>query len=83
MYSYTGQETRSRAVELRRCNPLVSASAATFTFCATGNLLSRVDSRGTTTYTDDGLNGLTGIAFADRTQAGYKYDPLGRHIEKN
>ncbi len=59
----------------------------TATYDANGNTIGKVDSCGTTTYTWDSENRLTGISGfqpnCSALSASYKYDPFGRRIEKN
>ncbi len=59
----------------------------TFTYDANGNTTTRLDACGTTTYTWDSENRLTGISGfrpdCSTLSASYKYDALGRRIEKN
>jgi len=68
-------------------NRLLNYNGLTFTYDANGNMTSRVDSCGTTTYTWDSENRLTGISGfkpdCSTLIASYQYDPFGRRIEKN
>ena len=68
-------------------NRLLNYNGDTFSYDANGNTTSRVDSCGTTTYTWDSENRLTGISGfqpdCSTLSASYKYDPFGRRIEKN
>lgn len=58
-----------------------NSSTPNITFDANGNLTSQTDASGTTTYTWDARNWLIGIASPTLT-ASFKYDALGRRIEK-
>jgi RHS repeat-associated protein len=68
-------------------NRLLNYNGVTFTYDTNGNMTSRVDSCGTTTYTwnsEDRLTGISGFKPDCSTLvASYKYDPFGRRIEKN
>jgi YD repeat-containing protein len=67
-------------------NEMLSLDGATFTYDLNGNLETRKDACGTTTYTWDGRNRLTGISgfHEDCTplSADFGYDALNRRIEK-
>ena len=66
-------------------NRLLEDDEFTFTYDANGNLAAKtVKSNGAlTTYTFDTQNQLVQIAFPNGTIASYRYDALGRRIEKN
>jgi len=64
-------------------NRLLSMNGTTFTYDGNGNMTSKTDASGTTTYTWDAEDQLVRIDFPDGTFAAYKYDPLGRRIEKD
>ncbi len=61
---------------------MISAEGVSYTYDPIGNLIRRSDAKGTTTYAYDFENQLTAISFPDGTSATYKYDALGRRIEK-
>jgi RHS repeat-associated protein len=62
---------------------LISAAGVSYTYDNNGNLIKRIDSKGTTTYTYDIQNRLVAINLPGGSTATYKYDALGRRIEKN
>jgi RHS repeat-associated protein len=68
-------------------NRLLNYNGVTYQYDANGNTIAKVDSCGTTTYTWDSENRLTGISGfqpnCSALSASYKYDPFGRRIEKN
>ena len=64
-------------------NQLTGYNGATFAYDSNGNNTSKTDVSGTTTYTYDYENRLTRVDFPDGEYAMYKYDVLGRRIEKN
>jgi RHS repeat-associated protein len=68
-------------------NRLLGYDGVTFTYDANGNTTSREDICGTTVYTWDSENRLTGIngfqPACGALTASYKYDAFGRRIEKN
>ncbi len=68
-------------------NRLLNYNGVTYQYDANGNATSRIDACGTTTYTWDSENRLTGISGfrpdCSALSASYKYDPFGRRIEKN
>ncbi|MHB8412860.1 MAG: RHS repeat-associated core domain-containing protein [Candidatus Acidiferrales bacterium] len=64
-------------------NELTSTSNASYSYGANGNTTSKTDSTGATNYTWDFENRLTSVTLpgAEGTVT-FKYDPLGRRIEK-
>jgi RHS repeat-associated protein len=64
-------------------NELTATSAATFTYDANGNTLTKADSTGTRNYTWDFENRLSSVALPGTSgTATFKYDPFGRRIQK-
>ena len=65
-------------------NRLTADSRFDYSYDANGNLDQKTERAGggVTTYTYDSENQLTGIEFPDGTSASYRYDGLGRRIEK-
>lgn len=63
---------------------LLEDDAFRYTYDANGNLATREDKATgeVTTYNWDGLDRLVGISFPDGTSASYRYDALGRRVEK-
>jgi RHS repeat-associated protein len=64
-------------------NELTPAGAVSYTYDDNGNLLSKTDSTGTTSYTWDFENRLTSVKKPDGTTVTFKYDPFGRRIQKS
>jgi len=67
-------------------NRLTEDDQFTYTYDANGNLETKTDKvvpTDITTYTWDAQDQLAQITFPDLTTATYKYDGLGRRIEKN
>jgi len=52
------------------------------TYDSNGNLLSRTDSVGTTTFTWNEENQLTQVSLPGSLKVNYKYDGLGRRIQR-
>jgi RHS repeat-associated protein len=64
-------------------NQLTSYDSVTFDYDKNGNLTKKTQNESDiTTYTFDYENRLTRIDYPDETYSGYKYDVLGRRIEK-
>lgn len=64
-------------------NELNSQPGVTFSYDANGNLISRADPNGTTTYTWDAENRLASVTLPGTAGVvTYEYDPFGRRIEK-
>jgi RHS repeat-associated protein len=64
-------------------NELNSQPGVTYSDDANGNLISKTDATGTTTYAWDVENRLTSVALpASGGTVTYQYDPFGRRIEK-
>jgi RHS repeat-associated protein len=64
-------------------NQLTSTPAATFTYDANGNTLTKTDSSGTTSYTWDFENRLTLVILPGSSgSVTFKYDPFGRRVQK-
>ena len=66
-------------------NRLLENDDFTYTYDANGNMATKTakSDGAVTTYTFDAQNQLVMIAFPDGTTASYRYDGLGRRIEKN
>jgi RHS repeat-associated protein len=65
-------------------NELTSTPAAAFTYDNNGNTLTTTDSSGTTTYNWDFENQLTSVVLpASGGTVTFKYDPLGRRVQKS
>ena len=65
-------------------NELTSTPNVTYSYDNNGNVLSKTDSTGTTTYTWDFENRLTSVTLpGSGGTVNFKYDPLGHRIYKN
>ena len=86
-YDDTGNRTTgpqaSTAYTTDLGNQLTAYPNVTFTYDGNGNISSKTNLSGTYNYIYDGENRLTELRFNDAAIATYKYDPLGRRIEKN
>lgn len=90
---YTYDKTGNRITETRGTstlnyttiagNRIQSRNGETFTYDGNGNIVTRTDSSGTTTYAYDAENRLIQAILSNGIIAQYKYDPLGRRIEKD
>ncbi len=63
-------------------NELISNSAATFTYDANGNTLTKTNGSGTTQYAWDFENRLTSAVIPGVGTVTFRYDPFGRRIQK-
>jgi len=64
-------------------NELTSTPSATYTYDNDGNIVTRADSTGTTSYSWDFENRLTSVALpGSGGTVMFKYDPFGRRIQK-
>ncbi len=74
----------SSAYTYDAANRLLQDDTYDYSYDANGNQIGRVDrSNGdTTTYSYDANNRLVGVALPDGSSASYRYDGLGRRIEK-
>jgi len=87
-YDLTGNRTTSFLSTLHThddANRLLEDDQFTYTYDANGNLATKTDktTSDVTTYTWDAQDQLVQITFPDTTTATYRYDGLGRRIEKN
>jgi RHS repeat-associated protein len=84
-YSYdaVGNRSSDPSYVFDNADRLVSYGGTSLTYDSNGNLVGRSDANGQTNYAYDARNRLIGIMLADGTSATYKYDALGRRIEKN
>jgi RHS repeat-associated protein len=86
-YAYDGVGNRtasqlSASYSYQRFNRLTSTSSATYSYDANGNLVSKIDSTGTTQYTWDFENRLRQVTLPNGNTVNYKYDALGRRIQR-
>ncbi|HWZ44714.1 MAG TPA: RHS repeat-associated core domain-containing protein [Candidatus Saccharimonadales bacterium] len=63
-------------------NELLAAGPASYTYDDNGNTLTKTDSSGTTAYAWDFENRLKSVTLPSGTSVTFKYDPLGRRIQK-
>jgi RHS repeat-associated protein len=63
-------------------NEVTSTSAATFSYDGNGNMVTKADSSGTTTYNWDFEDRLTSVVLPSSGTVTFKYDPFGRRIQK-
>jgi RHS repeat-associated protein len=86
-YAYDGvgnrtSSHRAASYSYQATNQLASAGASSFGYDADGNLTSKSDGAGTTAFTWDYENRLVGAQPLDGAAVAYKYDALGRLIER-
>jgi RHS repeat-associated protein len=86
-YSYdaVGNRTTSHlsaSYNYQSFNRLASTTTATSTYDNNGNLISRTDSVGTTIFSWNEENQLTQVALPGGLMVNYKYDGLGRRIQR-
>jgi RHS repeat-associated protein len=62
-------------------NKLTSTATASYTYDNNGNLLTKTDSVGITTFTWNEENQLIQVSLPDSLTVNYKYDGLGRRIQ--
>jgi len=88
VYDKTGNRTRETIAAVitnytsAKGNRIKTRGTDTFTHDANGNIVSKTGSGGTTTYGYDADNRLIRAVMPNGTIAEYKYDPLGRRVEK-
>jgi len=63
-------------------NELTSQPGVTYTYDGDGNLASKTDGTGLTTYAWDFDNRLTRVTLPGGAQVNFKYDPMARRIQK-
>jgi YD repeat-containing protein len=63
-------------------NKLTSTASASYSYDNNGDLTSKTDSLGTWTLTYDEENRLTQVAIPSGPTVSYKYDALGRRIQR-
>ena len=86
-YTYDGVGNRttsqlSAGYNYQQFNRLTSTATANYAYDANGNLLSQADSNGTTQYTWDFENRLRQVTLSNGRTVGYKYDALGRRVQR-
>src|SRR5207253_341263 len=63
-------------------NEMTAAGSASYSYDDNGNVLTKSDSTGTTTYNWDFENRLTSTHLPSGNTVNFKYDPFGRRIQK-
>ena len=83
-YDAVGNRTSSQlsGYTYQRFNRLTSTSTTTYLYDANGNLTTRRDSAGTIQYVWDFENRLRQVTLLNGTTVSYKYDALGRRIQR-
>jgi len=86
-YSYDGIGNRtashlSSSYSYQPFNKLVSTANASYAYDNNGNLITKADTSGTTTYNYDEENLLTQVTAPNGLVINYKYDALGRRIQR-
>jgi len=86
-YSYDGVGNRtashlSATYSYQGINKLTSTANATYSYDNNGNLISKTDASGTQTLVYDEENRLTQVAPPNGVTVNYKYDGLGRRIQR-
>jgi len=87
-YAYDGVGNRtasqqSSAYTYQPFNKLASTATATYSYDNNGNLTSKTDTSGRWAYTWDYENRLTQVTRPDGVSVTYKYDALGRRIQRS
>ncbi len=87
-YAYDGLGNRmashlSANYNYQSFNKLVSTATATYNYDNNGNLLSKSDSSGTTTFAWDEENRLKQVSLPNGVIVNNKYDGLGRRIQRS
>lgn len=87
-YDGTGNRTASHlsaTYAYDTANRLTADAVYDYVYDANGNLTRKTEraTGGVTAYTYDAENQLTNISFPNGTAASYRYDGIGRRIEKN
>jgi RHS repeat-associated protein len=86
-YSYDGVGNRtashlSVSYSYQPFNKMASAGTGNYTYDNNGNVLTRTDSLGTTTFSWSEENQLTQVSLPTGLTVNYKYDALGRRIQR-
>ena len=84
-YDAVGNRTSSHlsaSYSYQPFNKLTNTASESYTFDNNGNLLTRTDSQGTTTFTWNEENQLTQVTLPGSLTINYKYDGLGRRIQR-
>lgn len=86
-YAYDGvgnrtSSHRAASYAYQAANRLTSAAGTSFGYDANGNLTSKTDGAGATSFTWDYENRLVGAEPSSGSSITYKYDALGRRVER-
>ena len=84
-YDAVGNRTASHlsaSYSYRPFNKLTSTANATYSYDNNGNLISKTGSSGTTTFAYDEENRLKQVTIPSGPTVNYKYDGLGRRIQR-
>lgn len=86
-YNYDGVGNRtashlSASYSYQPFNKLTSTANANYVYDNNGNLMSKTDASGTTTYMFNEENQLTQVSLPSGLSVNYKYDGLGRRIQR-
>jgi RHS repeat-associated protein len=86
-YSHDGVGNRtashlSASYNYQPFNKLTNTATASYVYDNNGNLLSRSDSLGTTTFSWNEENQLTQVTLPNSVTVNYKYDALGRRLQR-
>src|SRR5205814_5909696 len=86
-YSYdaVGNRTASHlsaSYSYQPFNKLTGTANATYTYDNNGNLITKTDSSGTTNFIWNEENQLTQVTLSNGLAVNYKYDALGRRIQR-
>lgn len=86
-YSYdeVGNRTSSHRSSIHNYQPfsrLTNTSTGTYSYDSNGNLLSKTDALGTTTFSWNEENQLRQVTLPNGLTVSYKYDALGRRIQR-
>ncbi|OLE52048.1 MAG: hypothetical protein AUG51_19830, partial [Acidobacteria bacterium 13_1_20CM_3_53_8] len=72
----------SASYQYQPFNKLTNTASASYSYDANGNLLSKTDGTGTTTYSWNEENQLKQVSLPNGLIINYKYDALGRRIQR-
>ena len=86
-YAYDGVGNRttshlSASYNYQPFNKLTSTAAASYNYDNNGNLLAKTDASGTTTFVWNEENQLTQVRLPSGLTVDYKYDALGRRLQR-
>ncbi len=90
-FEYDGNGNRKKAIingeisnyEINELDQIINAAGNEYIYDANGNLIEKIIPQGKTNYIYDYDNRLIKVIHPDGSQTTYKYDYLGRRVEKN